>query len=274
MDAYIFDVDGVITDPQTRVIKHPEITSIIIKLLQNQNPVAFISGRTLVWLKQRIINVLENFAKTNNLPLEIFKHMYVSGEFGTCETLFKNGQFSEIKNPNFVLKKELVANAKKATQNFSDIVFIDKEKQTHFTCEVYEDVPVSEFSKIEHEIATKYLKIIENLGLSQEYEVLEDRLGVSIKHKSANKNFATGQFLNWIKNNDFKPKVYKAFGDTPYDLEIGEELKKTGVKFEFIYTGNPADIKGNISFPIVSTLVKFGKEMDEGTLEYLNSNIT
>jgi histidinol phosphatase-like enzyme len=271
MNAYIFDVDGVITDPEKRVIDHPEIITLIVNLLLAKNTVAFISGRALPWLKERLLNDFYSYIKINNLDIAIFNNVFISGEFGGSNIFFENGALKENINLELRLESELVKQATDATKQFSDIVFIDKDKQTQFTAEMQNETTVVDFAKHEHEIANSFTKIVRKLGLEETVEVQEDRIAINIKCRLANKMLATKQFLDWLSFKNFHPEKIKAFGDSVSDLEIGHELRKNNLNFDFIYVGNPQDIKHDINFPIISTLQKFGKETDEGTLEYLKT---
>jgi histidinol phosphatase-like enzyme len=131
------------------------------------------------------------------------------------------------------------------------------------------DVTIANFAKREHKIASVFRKIIRELKLEETVEIHEDRIAINIKRKISNKMFATKQFLAWLSYKNLHPEKFKAFGDAVSDLEIGHELRKNNLNFDFIYVGNPKDIKHQINFPIISTLEKFGKETDEGTLDYL-----
>jgi len=191
MNAYIFDVDGVITEPKERIITHPEIITLIVGLLQNKNTIAFVSGRALSWLKKRVIDKITAYIQDDNLDHKLLDNIYVSGEFGGCNIVFRNGQSEETINPNLRLNSKLIERATEATKNFSDIVFIDKEKQTQFTTEMQYGLTVDQFAKSEGEIAIAYRKIVKDLKLEDIIEVHEDRIAINIKYKLANKIFAT-----------------------------------------------------------------------------------
>lgn len=271
MTAYIFDVDGVITNPQTRTIKHPELISEIIKILENQNPVAFITGRALPWLKKRLLSNFQDYIKINNLEKTMLDNIFISGEFGGCSIVFNNGFPKETVNSSLSLNPELVNRLSEATKQFSDIVFIDQDKQTEFSVEMKQKVTVAQFAKRKHEIASTFNKIVQDLKLEELVEVHEDRIAINIKSKISNKKLSTRQFLDWLSVKNLKPEKILAFGDSISDLEIAEQLKEDNLNFEFIYTGNPDEIKDKTTFPVTFTIEKFGKETDEGTLRYLKT---
>ncbi len=271
MTAYIFDIDGVITDPQKRTITRPELVLRIIKILQDQSPIAFISGRALSWLKERVVNEFYEYIKNNNLDTGILDNVFISGEFGGSSLIFDHGQEKQTVNPDIHLSEELIQQLTEASKNYLDIVFIDKHKQTQFTVEMQPNLTVDEFVKKEREIADIYRDLVKRLSLENLIEVHEDRIAINVKYKTSNKMFATKEFLNLLNKRDINPDSFKVFGDSASDLEICEQLKQTKSKFDLIYVGNPNDIKNKTDFPIIFTLEKFSKETDEGTLEYLKA---
>jgi len=269
MNAYIFDVDGVIVDPQLHIISKPELVSQIIKILQKGDVIAFISGASVNRLNNKVIHVLDDYIKNNSFNYNLLDNVFISGEFGDVTITFSNG----IKKEDVVLDKSFNEKVKKElidiSLRFSDVVTIDEYKQTQFTVVTRPDVPLEKFIEQERNIASLYRKAVKNLGFEEILEVHEDRIAINVKYKTSNKSRATNEFLKWLTYKSLKPDKFKAFGDAVSDLEIGHELWKNNLNFDFIYVGNPSDIKHNINFPIISTLQKFGKETDEGTLEYL-----
>jgi hydroxymethylpyrimidine pyrophosphatase-like HAD family hydrolase len=57
MNAYIFDVDGVITNPKNQEVINPVVFEKLITLLQQGIPLSFITGRGMHWLHSNIIKV-------------------------------------------------------------------------------------------------------------------------------------------------------------------------------------------------------------------------
>jgi len=272
MNAYIFDVDGVITNPHERRITNPEITKHLIEMLLNNLPVGIVSGRALPWLKERVVSELEKYMRDNNLNRNTLDNLFVSGEFGGSSIIFENGEPAESINPDIKLDPKFVEKAREITSPFSDFVFVDEEKQTQFTAEMQNGIAVEEFHKHRDEIANSYKELVKEFGLEEILEVHSDRIAINIKHKIANKMFATGEFLNWLGRKNILIDEFRVFGDSPSDLEMGDELKKRGLPFDFIYVGDPEEIKSKIGFTPIFTVREFNKKTDEGTLEYLTSN--
>jgi hydroxymethylpyrimidine pyrophosphatase-like HAD family hydrolase len=59
MYAYLFDVDGVLTDPQTPEVVKPEMIARLIYFLNQGIPMGFFSGRSMLWLRTHFIKGIE-----------------------------------------------------------------------------------------------------------------------------------------------------------------------------------------------------------------------
>ena len=64
-DIWIFDVDGVITDPKTKEITNSKIIEIIKERLSLGSKVAFNTGRSAEWLEHKVINPLREIIISN-----------------------------------------------------------------------------------------------------------------------------------------------------------------------------------------------------------------
>ncbi len=266
MDAYLFDVDGVITDPIKREITKPEIVMQLVNKLNEGDTVGLISGRGLLWLRSRVVKVLENYIDDHPIyDKKILDNVFVSGEFGGVVSVHLNGERKESVNQEFAIPLGLRSLLEIKAEEFSDYVFVDHEKQTQFTLEATFNKNVNLMDDHGDEIASALGPLIQDLP---ELEAHVDRLAVNIKNKKANKSYSTQQFLNWLKDKAITPQKIYVFGDSPSDIEMGAKLTEQNLPFEFIFAGEENEIdKSSISFPL--TITK--GHCDEGTLEYLNS---
>lgn len=264
MNAYIFDVDGVITDSVEKKITKLELIDILAQKLQQHTHVAFISGRGIQWLQNQVVSVLERyFDEHQKMDKKLLDNLYVSGEFGGVSALHSLGIREEFINPDFGIPDELRTTLNTIGQTFSYFARIEHDKQTQFTMEANSgnDFFGEEGEKIADSLRRE---IIDYPNL----EVHVDRIGMNVKNKDANKRYAIVQYLQWAAKKGFAAEKYYVFGDSASDLEMGEELHHQGKKFEFIFVGNKEDLN-NKSFEFAVTITK--GHCDAGTLEYLQS---
>lgn len=261
MNAWLFDVDGVITNLDTRRIEYPQILEKIVGKLRTGEPVGIITGRKLPWLIDTVIEPIEQQTEERSA----LDQLYVEAEFEGISVIYQNGQRQESIDQELSLPPDLVEAARTAMSDFNDIVF-DPGKQTHFTAELKIGVSREVFERRKPDLATKFEQLVEEAGLSDRIEVHRDALAVNIKDRRLNKRLAAAKFLEWLKEKRVEPEAFYVFGDSKSDLEMGEELLSQGKRFTFVYVGE-GKIK-ETGFKITRT----SKLYDEGALEYLLSN--
>lgn len=266
MAAYLFDIDGVITDPEDRIVKHPDLITYLVSYLYRGEPIGLISGRAISWQIDRVISLIENFVKNNpELPITILDNLFVSGEFGGVVALYEKGKRVETIDKTFAIPQKLFEHLKKASQQFTDYVFFDEDKQTQVSLEMNPGSKEDAFSQYKGEIASKLREMV---GDEEAIQVHVDRIAINVKHKDANKHYATAQFIAWLEQKELKPKKFYVFGDSPSDLEMGEELLAQEKDLAFIFVGNEKELQGkNPKFPVIVTK----QHCDEGTIAFLRS---
>jgi phosphoserine phosphatase len=267
MTAYLFDIDGVITNPQTRQIGNPELITHIVSRLEKNNPIGLISGRAYPWIVERVLQKIEHYvAEHTNLSPNILDNLFVSGEFGGVGAVHVNGKRKEFIKRDVIIPPELRNQLKNVAKQFTQYAFIDEEKQTQFSMEMNYDRDEQTFSHNAREIAKTLCTVV---GDNASIEVHVDRIGINVKYRNVNKHYATDQFLGWLQEKKRKPQKFYVFGDSVSDLEIGEALHKHNLPFTFVFVGEKELIEEkHVQFPFIVTQ----GHCDEGTLEFLEQN--
>jgi hydroxymethylpyrimidine pyrophosphatase-like HAD family hydrolase len=261
--AWLFDVDGVLSNVQTRTITQMELVAILIDKLQKGDPVALITGRGLTALQTMVIQPLKNFVKENEIDEHILHLLFVSGEFGGVRLLHTNGNPVVSVDHNISLPEDLKKQLIAATKEYEDVIYFETKKQTMLSLPSYPHTADTTFVEKKDEIIAALRKIT---AKHPEIEVHSDRYAINIKNKKANKHYSTSQFLNWLEEKKLSPDHYFAFGDSISDLEIGQELYDRNLPAEFIFVGREHELEGiHIPFSYSITSADF----DEGTVEYL-----
>lgn len=265
MIAYHFDVDGVLTNHQTRKITKPELITTLINKLNEGNPLGFISGRGMIWLRSSIVKVLENYLMDHpGFAKSILDSVFVSGEFGGVMCTHTNGERQETVNNAFIIPDVVRRGLHLVSFQYSDYVFIEAQKQTIFTVVANENISDKDFQTRKYTIIEEFQHVLEGYP---DLEVQADRIAINIRYKKANKKYATDMYLQWLKEKGFTPEKYFVFGDSLSDLEMGEELQKQKLPFSFIFVGDKNEL-ANTKPSFELTFTK--SQWDEGTIEYLN----
>jgi len=266
MNTYLFDIDGVLTNLRTPEVIQPKIFTILISFLKKGIPLGFISGRGMWWLRTEFIKKMESYVAVHQLDKNILDLLYVSGEFGVVKALHINGERIETMDEKFIIPQKVREKLTSYAERFKDIVFVE-EKQTVFTLRSNFDIKEEILKKHKQDIITGLEKILQDYP---EIEVLSDKIAINIRYKKANKTLATDNFISWLNEKGFYPEKYFVFGDSQTDLEMGLELQKQKLSFEFIYVGDLEELDASKdTFPVIAT----SNHGDEGTIEYLSAHL-
>ena len=263
MNAYLFDVDGVLNNSRSTIINQ-QFIPILIKKLYEGHILGIISGRSMLWLRAEIVKAFENYLNDHpGFNQKLIDNLYVSGEFGGVFCVHIDGKRKESVNKHFAIPEEIKRGLHLISFQYSDYVFIVEDKQTIFSAVAKENVTEKEFHLRKNDMIEDFKQVIAS---DPELEVHSDRIAINIRNKQANKSYATDMFLNWLKEKGLSPEKFIVFGDSPTDLEMGEELHRQQKQFDFIYVGDKSEIAHtNQKFQVTVT----NGNLDEGTLEYL-----
>mgnify|MGYP001619811015 CR=1 FL=1 len=263
--AWLFDVDGVITNSEQKRVTEPRILDEIIKRLQAGEMVALITGRSLKWVEERVLNPLEE--KIENK--EILDNLFVSGEFGGPNLKYLRGEKVYSVDPNISVPQEIVDSARAISEEFSKTMMWDESKKTMVSIEMKDGIAISDFSGPQSDLVRRLDELLGEKGLKEKYWIHRDLIGTNIMERTANKSLATKQVLTWLRENGIKPENFVAFGDNKSDLEIGNEISLQGLPVQFVFVGGKELLENQkFDFPVIFTNGIY----ENGTLEYLTSN--
>jgi len=263
----IFDVDGVITDPQEKKITEPEILSFIVGRLEKGEPVALNTGRSLFWLINQVINPLLKI-KRNKKSLQNF---FASGEKGAVWlTINENGSIQQYKDSNISTPTFLQNQIRTLIKTkYSKSMFYDESKVgTLISVEMNDGYSIEEYKKEQKTLAKELQKILVENNLEKILKVDSTTIAVDIENKQVGKGFAINRILKWLEEKEIKPQQFITFGDSSSDIPMAEKLHKMNLKVKLVFVGEEGKLKGKTyPFPVIFTKEVFEK----GTLEFLRT---
>lgn len=261
-NAWLFDIDGVITNPTEKMITEPEIIDELIIRLKRGEPVALVSGRAMSWIKRTVVDQIK--AQIDDVSL--LDNLFVSAEFGGINSCFLNGEDLMTVDHEEEIPPDIIDKATRLIkEKYEDVAFIDEEKQIQFTVEMLKGITIEQFRLRQKEFSEALRGIVEESDESSMLEVHVDRIATNIKNRNLNKHFAARGILSWLKARNVSPETFRVFGDSITDLEMGRELTNSGKNVKFIFVGD--DEIEDEEFTIINQ-----GNVDKGTLEYLKSN--
>ena len=267
--AWLFDVDGVITHPEQKKVTEPQIFDEIIKRLQSGEPVAFVTGRSLSWMIDRVVNPLKERVEDKS-PLQNF---FGVGEKGAAWLSYDaNGQRVETVDESISTPAYLQDEVRKLIEEqFSDSIFFDDSKRTMISTEMIDGVRLEDYHARQKVFDQKLEELIKQRGLQDRLEVDSTTIATDIQNREVGKDFAARKVLAWLKEKSIKPAQFIAMGDSKSDVPMAQEIHNQGLAVIFVFVGKEADRKHiksqNLPFPVTFTQNNYEK----GTLEYLTS---
>jgi HAD superfamily hydrolase (TIGR01484 family) len=249
----VFDVDGVLTDPQTKQTDI-QILNKIEGFISDGVPVAFNTGRSYSWLEKEI---LSHFSQK----------VFVSCEKGAIwgvfdETTFNQRIDSSISVPE-VLKNEV---RELIDKEYKDCVFYDEAKMTMITAEMRSDFPLQDFPARQKSLSKALEDIVEKMGLKDKLRVLETTIDVEIEDIKMGKDLGAKRILSLLEEQRIYPQEFITIGDGKSDLFMAKEFSSQGFKTQFVFVGE-GTLEDKENFPVISTQQKFVK----GTSEFLEN---
>lgn len=262
-NAWVFDIDGVITNLDQKEVTKPEIIDEIIYRLKANEPVALVTGRSLPWVLEKVVAKLEAAATNPSL----LNNLFIAAEFGGISVKYVDGAKTVDVDQSLTVSQGVIEKAIRTVEGqFSDVAFVDLSKMTHFTAEMILGTDLPTFRIRQQELSRQLTDLVEQLGLSESLEVHNDSIATNIKNNKLNKHLATQKVLAWLKEKGIDPQSFNVFGDSMSDLQMGDELTKQGRAINFVYVG-PEENLGEHSFNVIRPQ----GEYDLATLNYLQS---
>lgn len=264
MNAYIFDVDGVILDQQTKEITEPEIIRFLHEIIKRGDVLTFNTGRAFAGVEEKILTPLLEMTEDKSL----FKHVFVCCEMGNVLATYKNGAWDKkIMDDPFPtpLQNEI---KKMVEDEFSESMFYNDTKETMVTVEMKDGFDLAVYSKRQEQIYEKLSELLlQDKYLPLGFKISKNMIAIDIQYEDSGKHLGAERIEDWLLEENLKPEKLYMIGDNHSDSEMAEELQdKYTVVFVFVNDKSKLTTD-RLMCEVVYTAEKFTK----GTLEFLKS---
>ncbi len=272
--AWLFDIDGPITDPFAKKVIHDDVIASIITLLSKGEPVCLNTGRSLSWASEKVVDALENLTqdKTNLQNLSV-----IGEKGGTWFTYDKNGRRDVGKSLFLSIPKQLYNEVQEIIQeHFSDSMSMYESgrasptKSTMITVEMIAGYDYAIYKEKQKKLANTLRSLVKKKYESK-YSVDCTTVGTDVESPYVGKNLGAQRFLQWLRDEGITPSRFVAFGDSISDIDMAEELLRKGKEVTFVYVGESAKLteaKNAGSIKDTLSIVSPGN-YSAGTLQYL-----
>lgn len=249
-EAYIFDVDGPLSDPKEHKVIEKELLTIISDRLEQGLPVGLNTGRDTKWVMDNLISDLLPHLKNKSDLVNLM----IIGEFGATWTTFdEEGTAHDHQSEQLSVPAEFKGTLKSLVEEkYGDTMFFD-ERPTMCSVVMKQGGSIEDFDRQRLELAAEIDEIIKDKPELVNIRVGQTTIATDINIKYAGKDVGVDRFEQWLKDRNIKPDRYFAFGDSASDIDMAEELDRTGKKAVFVFVGSePMVAKPNRGYALIN----------------------
>ncbi len=280
--AFIFDVDGVITNPREKRVTKVELLERLATELELNTPVILNTGRSNEWMIERVILPLKD--KLNDKTA--LSNFFAVGEKGLTWVSFdedanikqgvfnRNGALVEGFDLSVFLDNQTVEHFQTLEREtkqlidskYSHSTFFDATKKAMISTEMHDGYDQPKYALEQIQFTADLHELLKREGLEGKFKVDPTTIATDIQIPEAGKHLGAKHILDWLKSANINPKHFITFGDSASDLEMADYLNEQNLSVDFIFVGG----KENLSITRPYRIHYTTKSFDEGTLEYLS----
>lgn len=253
---YVFDLDGVITNPENSAVNN-NVLAKIHGILAGGSRVAVNTGRSYAWVEQNLVHYLESHNDAS-----LFELLLVVCEKGGEMIHWQHGQ-STVSPSKYALSK---TDYDKVKAHFDradniDTMFWDDTKRTMATIEKYPSANLAEFH-IQQQALTASLR---DLFQGEAVKIDPTTIATDVESPQAGKYGGAEIIHEWASSGALEAACI-CFGDSISDYDMAVCFADKNLPTTFVYVGKapeklPQDARINVVVP--------SRNFDQGTLEYL-----
>jgi hypothetical protein len=262
---FVFDVDGTVTDLQTKTVRQPEVFKIFSSILDRGDILAFNTGRCISWMMERIYSPFISYL-TRSLSPEENKKLFIVGEKGTSWVSFTaDGTQHRACDTSMVLPVSIIRDIEKLASQYPESMFFDDSKEVIVSVEMNDGMSVDLYTGQQQKLLTEIRELLISHNLDTTFRVFPSRIAIDVEHTSVGKRLGAERCLDLITRNNLIFSSSVVCGDMAVDLEIGQWFCDRIIPVKFVFVGNQSEIKpSQYPFPIIVTKSPF----DAGFVEY------
>lgn len=265
MNAWIFDVDGVLTNLKTKNVAEPKILTHMYNILAAGDIVALNTGRSLATVED---HVLKPFFKVV-LDKSHLRNLFVVCEMGNVTATVKNAEITKRILDDPILSDFSDKIQEIIKEDFSECMFFDESKETMISIEIKQDFDMQIYKKRQE----MFLKQVTELLMDEKFmelnlKVMKNSIAVDIAYEDAGKHLGAERIEDWMMENGLKPDTIYMIGDNNSDVQMAQELENS-YHVIFVFVNDKSELRDTPMCEVVYTKEKFAK----GTLEFLENTL-
>lgn len=263
--AWIFDVDGVITNPQEKKVTEEGLIDAIADCLTNGDVVTLNTGRSLSWMMDRVIKPIEESVGDKSRLDEFL----AVGEKGGAWLLFQDGEWVTYIDKKITVPESLQTDIRELIYaEFQNSMFYDESKLTMISTEMIDRHLIPDYTQRQHVLVARMQEIL----AKPKYESLDLKIdpttiATDIQNPHVGKHLGARRIADWLRDKSIRPQHILTIGDSQSDTEMAEELQDE-YSVDFVFVGEPSKLNSD---KLKNNPIFTAKLFGEGTLEFLQT---
>jgi hydroxymethylpyrimidine pyrophosphatase-like HAD family hydrolase len=257
-NIYVFDLDGVITNPEDSSVDEVTVKH-IFDLLYDGLHVAINTGRSFEWVNNNLISMLRKLGSH-----EHFDRLYIVCEKGGESLLWQNDNFIPqpsrfaLSTSNIKACKELF---KSVVQDYSTM-FWDSTKNTMATIEKLPESNLEEFHTQQKLLADR----LQAKFADQDIKIDPTTIATDVESPLAGKHAGAELIYEWLSERlELQDASFICFGDSVSDYEMARYFASQNKNVTFVFVGKKEnDISEHDGVKLIRTNALYSL----GTREY------
>jgi hypothetical protein len=240
--AWLFDVDGVLTEPEHKTVREPALFDELIRRLARGEPVGTNTGRSLTFLGAGLLDPLEA-----RVPDRRLLHGLIAiGERGSAWVTYDAaGARSEQVDTATPLSPALRDDVRALVQRpeFAAVMFFDETKRTMISTELRPGKTIADYEAPQRALVVELHALLARHGLADQYRVDPTSIATDIEYRGVGKAYGAARFAAMLEARDIRPARYVCFGDSRSDYDMLEALLARGDRAEMVFVGEPEQLR-------------------------------
>jgi hydroxymethylpyrimidine pyrophosphatase-like HAD family hydrolase len=238
VELAIFDIDGPVTDPQSRRIEQPEILDLTLDFIIERGYVAYNTGRASTTAYRRVVAPLLSRASARDIDLRVIRNrVSIFAEKGGVISSWDDelGQWNHRIDPATEVPGDLrdeVIDLLHSDQEFQTYIFHDSEKETMVSVEMRhetsEPTPVPVTVDIFEPVAKRFATEVRRLASDRGYDDIEvdhTTIAVDVQRCGVGKDRGTKLAFDWLHDLGEHVRQVYCFGDSRSDVAMAVEAR-------------------------------------------------
>lgn len=286
VELAIFDIDGPVTQPESRRIEQYEILDLMLDFILERGYVSYNTGRASVVAHNRVIAPLlsRSIARGVN-PQDVSGRISIVAEKGGVTSFWdgERGQWNHRIDPEMQVPADLrdaVLDLLRSDPEFQEYIFYDNDKETMVSVEMRHETsaraPVPVTVDVFRPIAERFATEVRQLAKGRGYLNLEvdcTTIAVDIQSHDVGKDLGARLAFGWLDELGKRVKHVHCFGDSKSDVAMAVEahsimsrrFEDAGERVMYVHVGDPLAIDGGFQIRI------FPRMYARGTVAYLRA---